>query len=173
MAKTLAELPANRWVEMKDPNRPELCRTWGHAVLDTGRAIASSSSAAATRLTAAATCSTSTCRPAAGSCPFAVEFPLGQLYSNTSYPEGFNINRRPWVTGHTYHNYNYDPLTKKMYFTGHTNECYVYDPDRVTGSAGSRSRRGCRTVVASLHAEPRADARRTRLLDRPGRAVSA
>jgi hypothetical protein len=62
--------------------------------------------------------------------PFPVEFPLGQLYSNTSYPEGFNFNRRPWVTGHTYQNYGYDTVSKKMYFTGRDDgQCYVYDAD--------------------------------------------
>ena len=40
----------------------------------------------------------------------------GQLYSNTSYPNGYNFNLRPWVTGHTYQNYGYDPLTRQMVF---------------------------------------------------------
>jgi len=62
--------------------------------------------------------------------PFPVEFPLGQLYSNTSYPEGYNFNRRPWVTGHTYQNYGYDPGLKKMLFAGQTTHTYVYDPTR-------------------------------------------
>src|SRR5262249_17314117 len=51
------------------------------------------------------------------------------LYTNTEYPEGFNFNRRPWVTGHTYQNYGYDPVFKKMLFTGRHEHCYVYDPE--------------------------------------------
>ena len=42
---------------------------------------------------------------------FPVEFPLGQLYSNTSYPRGYNLNRRPGMTGHTYQNYGFDPVS--------------------------------------------------------------
>src|SRR5436190_8878 len=61
--------------------------------------------------------------------PNPVEFPLGQLYSNTEYPEGVNFNRRPWITGHTYQNYGYDPNLKKMLFAGRKEHCYVYDPE--------------------------------------------
>jgi hypothetical protein len=58
-----------------------------------------------------------------------VEFPLGQLYNNTEYPDGWNFNHRPWITGHTYQNYGYDPNLKMMLFTGKREHCYVYDPD--------------------------------------------
>jgi len=58
-----------------------------------------------------------------------VEFPLGQLYSNTEYPEGVNFNRRPWVTGHTYQNYGYEPNLKRMLFAGRREDCHVWDPD--------------------------------------------
>jgi hypothetical protein len=61
--------------------------------------------------------------------PFPVEFPLGQLYSNTSYPDGFNFNLRPWMTGHTYQNYAYDPPSKTMIKAGRPRHFYVYDPD--------------------------------------------
>jgi hypothetical protein len=61
--------------------------------------------------------------------PFPVEFPLGQLYSNTSYPNGFNFNRRPWMTGHTYQNYAYNPPSRTMVFAGRPRHTYVYDPD--------------------------------------------
>jgi len=60
---------------------------------------------------------------------YPVEFPLGQMYSNTQYPDTFNFNRRPWTSGHTYQSYVYDPVAKKMLFNGHENHCYVYDPD--------------------------------------------
>ena len=61
--------------------------------------------------------------------PFPVEFPLGQTYTNTEYPEGFNLNQRPWVTGHTYQNYGYESALRKMLFTGRDQGCYVYDPE--------------------------------------------
>src|SRR5262249_11965144 len=58
-----------------------------------------------------------------------VEFPLGQLYSNTSYPSGVSFNRRAWITGHTYQNYAYDPVSKKMIFTGQHRQFFPYDPE--------------------------------------------
>jgi hypothetical protein len=110
------------------PQLPQLNRDWGTAVLDPDRDVI--------------------LRWSGGHCahggtdvlhfhfntnrwelPFPVEFPLGQLYSNTSYPDGFNFNLRPWVTGHTYQNYGYDPVVKKMIFTGRPSNSYVYDPD--------------------------------------------
>ncbi len=51
--------------------------------------------------------------------PFPVELPLGQTYSNTGYPNGYNLNRRPWVSGHTYRNFRWDPVGKVLFFTGH------------------------------------------------------
>ena len=60
--------------------------------------------------------------------PFPIEFPLGQCYSNTSYPTGWNFNRRPWVSGHTYKSFGYDPTGKLMVFTGHNPWSYLFDP---------------------------------------------
>ncbi|MEM7391899.1 MAG: hypothetical protein AAF492_06075, partial [Verrucomicrobiota bacterium] len=39
------------------------------------------------------------------------------------------LNRRPWMTGHTYQNYAYDPPTKTMVKAGRPKHFYVYDPD--------------------------------------------
>jgi hypothetical protein len=124
----LNQLPANTWVSTKPPFRPPLNRDWGTAVLDPDRDLI--------------------LRFSGGHCahggsdvlhyhlasnrwelPFPVEFPLGQLYTNTEYPAGFNFNRRPWVTGHTYQDYGYDTVTKRMLFTGQQDFCYVYNPD--------------------------------------------
>ena len=125
----LKELPANTWTKTNPPALPQLNRDWGTAVLDPDRDLI--------------------LRWSGGHCahggsdvlhyhldtnrwelPYPVEFPLGQLYSNTSYPDGWNFNHRPWVTGHTYQNYGYDPVAKLMLFTGRERHTYYYDPDR-------------------------------------------
>ena len=124
----LKAMPANTWVLPNPPYTPRQNRDWGSVTIDTDRDMLLFWSGghcahggsdvlqyhfAANRWELA----------------FPVEFPLGQLYSNTSYPDTFNFNRRPWVTGHTYLNYVYDPTARKLLFTGHGKHCYVYDPD--------------------------------------------
>ena len=125
--KVLAELPANTWVRTQPPQLPALNRDWGTAVLDLdhdlilrwsgGHSAHGGTDVLEYHLK---TNRWELCYP--------VEFPLGQLYSNTEYPEGVNFNRRPWVTGHTYQNYGYDPPAKKMIFTGRHSDSHVYDP---------------------------------------------
>jgi hypothetical protein len=129
-AKTQARLnalPANTWVAMDPPQLPRLNRDWGSAIIDPERDLILRFSGGhsahggsdvlhyhmgANRW--------ELCEP--------VEFPLGQLYSNTSYPAGYNFNRRPWITGHTYQSYGFDPLSKHMVFTGQRDYTYIYDP---------------------------------------------
>jgi hypothetical protein len=127
-AKVLDGLPANHWVSLKPPHLPEMNRDWGTAVLDPDRDLI--------------------LRWSGGHCahsgsdvlqyhiatnrwelPFPVEFPLGQCYVNTEFPEGVNFNGRPWVTGHTYQNYGYDPVLKQMVFAGRDKDCFVWNPD--------------------------------------------
>jgi hypothetical protein len=55
---------------------------------------------------------------------------LGQLYTNTEYPAGYNFNQRPWITGHTYQSYGYDTTSKRMLFLGQQEFTYYYDPQR-------------------------------------------
>lgn len=126
--KVLDELPANEWISLKPPHLPEMNRDWGTAVLDPDRDLI--------------------LRWSGGHCahsgsdvlhyhiatnrwelPFPVEFPLGQCYVNTEFPEGVNFNGRPWVTGHTYQNYGYEPILKKMIFAGRQKDCFIWDPD--------------------------------------------
>jgi len=123
----LATVPANTWKTTKPLHLPHLNRDWGTAVLDLDHDLI--------------------LRWSGGHCAHGgtdvlhyhlntnrwelsnpVEFPLGQLYSNTSYPDGFNFNLRPWITGHTYQNYGYDPLAARMIFTGRPRNFYLYDP---------------------------------------------
>lgn len=132
----LAQLPTNQWVSIKPPFLPQLNRDWGTAVLDPdrdqilrfagGHVAHGGSDVLHFHLTTGR-----------WELPFPVEFPLGQTFSNTEYPNGFNFNARPWITGHTYQSYGYDPVAKKMLFTGRKNHFYIYDPDRAdwTGRA--------------------------------------
>ncbi len=124
---TLTNLPANRWVEMKAPRKPELCRTWGHAIMHGDRIFVFSGGHSAHGGSDVLHYHLGTNR---WELPFPVEFPLGQLYSNTEYPRGFNLNRRPWVTGHTYQSYHVHPETGLIYFVGQAGYCYAYHPDK-------------------------------------------
>ncbi len=124
----LKALPVNTWVLPNPPQKPVLNRDWGTAVIDPDRDMilrwSGGHSAHGGSDVPHYHFSTNRWELA-----FPIEFPLGQLYSNTSYPDTFNFNLRPWVTGHTYLGYDYDPVAKKMLFVGHGRNCYVYDPD--------------------------------------------
>lgn len=124
----LAALPANRWITTDPPFRPRMNRDWGMAVLDPHRdmMLRWSGGHSAHGGTDVPHFHFATNR---WELPFPVEFPLGQLYSNTSYPNGFNFNGRPWMTGHTYQNYHYDPLSQLMVKAGRPRHHYLYDPE--------------------------------------------
>ena len=126
-AKTLDALPANQWVVMNPPLKPKMNRDWGSACIDTDRDVMLrwSGGHSAHGGSDVIIYHFATNR---WELPFPVEFPLGQTYSNTSYPGGFNFNRRPWVTGHTYKNFGYDPVGKVMLFLGHSSWNYLFDP---------------------------------------------
>jgi hypothetical protein len=125
---TLKAMPVNTWGLPNPPQKPRLNRDWGTAVIDPDRDMilrwSGGHSAHGGSDVPHYHFSTNRWELA-----FPTEFPLGQLYSNTSYPDTFNFNLRPWVTGHTYLGYDYDPVAKKMLFVGHHRHCYVYDPD--------------------------------------------
>lgn len=124
----LNEIPVNEWVPTNPPHLPRLNRDWGTARINQDRDIILrwSGGHSAHGGTDVLHFHFSTNR---WELPFPVEFPLGQLYSNTSYPNGFNFNLRPWMTGHTYQNYDYDPPSKKMIKAGRPRHYYIYDPD--------------------------------------------
>jgi hypothetical protein len=123
----LKALPANEWITTDPPYRPRMNRDWGMAVIDPDRdmMLRWSGGHSAHGGSDVPHFHFATNR---WELPFPVEFPLGQLYSNTSYPDGFNYNRRPWITGHTYQNYQYDPLSKLMVSAGRPHNFYLYDP---------------------------------------------
>lgn len=126
--KWLTAIPANEWVATNPPHLPRLNRDWGTARIDPDRdmILRWSGGHSAHGGTDVLHFHFSTNR---WELPFPVEFPLGQLYSNTSYPNGFNFNLRPWMTGHTYQNYEYDLRSKMMVKAGRPRHFYVYDPD--------------------------------------------
>jgi len=124
----LQNIPANTWVSLKPPHLPQLNRDWGSAIIDPSRnmILRFSGGHSAHGGTDVLHYHLATNR---WELPFPVEFPLGQLYSNTSYPHGYNFNRRPWVTGHTYQNYGYDPVSQQLLFTGQRDHTYIWNPD--------------------------------------------
>ena len=126
--RVLANLPVNRWVLLRPPRIPRQNRDWGTVRLDPDRdqMLVWSGGHCAHGGTDVLHYHLGTNR---WELPQAVAFPLGQLYANTAYPDGFTFNRRPWPTGHTYQNYAYDPLSKKLLFAGRPRHTYVYDPD--------------------------------------------
>jgi len=128
-AKFLQEMPENTWVETKAPRLPAMNRDWGSAILDPHRDLmlrwSGGHSAHGGTDVLHYHCATNRWEL---SDP--IEFPLGQTYSNTEYPEGWNFNHRPWVTGHTYQSYGFDPESRLMIFTGRRNYAYAYDADR-------------------------------------------
>jgi hypothetical protein len=58
----------------------------------------------------------------------ASEQPLEFTYTNDQTPGQWSFQRRPWMTGHTYRSYSYDPVLKKMVFAGKGDRTYVFDP---------------------------------------------
>lgn len=125
--KFLAEIPANTWVKTDPPRLPQMNRDWGTAVMapDRDLILRYAGGHSAHGGTDVLHFHLSTNRWEVTN---PVEFPLGQLYSNTSYPDGFNFNKRPWITGHSYQSYVYDEQSQKMLFLGRPGHMYFYDP---------------------------------------------
>jgi len=124
----LQALPVNVWTLTKPPHLPQLNRDWGTAVYDSDHDLILRFSGGHSAHGGSDVLQYH-CKTNRWELCFPVEFPLGQLYSNTSYPGGFNFNRRPWVTGHTYQNYGYDQTARRMLFTGQTKHAFSYDPE--------------------------------------------
>ncbi len=126
-AKKLKELPANTWVRTKPPHRPKMNRDWGTAVIapayDVMLRFSGGHSAHGGSDVPIFHFATNRWE-----LTFPIELPLGQTYSNTSYPTGYNLNRRPWPTGHTYKSYAFDPVSKLMVFVGQRSEFFLFDP---------------------------------------------
>ncbi len=126
-ADFLKQVPDNTWVATHPPHLPRLNRDWGSAILDPDRDLilrwSGGHCAHGGTDVLQYHCSTNRWELTAP-----VEFPLGQLYSNTDYPQGVSFNGRAWITGHTYQNYGYEPTLRKMIFAGQHHFAFLYDP---------------------------------------------
>jgi galactose oxidase-like protein len=142
----LKAIPVNTWVAMKPPRRYQLNRDWGTSIIDTDHDLFLqwSGGHSAYGGTDVAQYHFATNR---WELPFPAELPLGQCYSNSSYPSGFNFNRRPWMTGHTYKGYGYSPELKRLVLLARTqgwkyaHDPYLYIYDPVAGDWTARHRK--------------------------------
>lgn len=123
----LDELPANTWRATNPPHQPQLNRDWGTAVLDpkSRQILRFSGGHCAHGGTDVLHYSLATNRWLLAD---PVEFPLGQLYTNTEYPHGVSFNGRPWITGHTYQNYALR-ARGELVFTGQPELAFHYQTD--------------------------------------------
>lgn len=142
----LAAIPANTWVAMNPPLRPQveqIGRGWGTSVLDGDDDLilqwgGGHSAAGGTDVLHY--------HPATNRWeqPYPVEYCLGQMYSTSEYPGGYNFNGHPWIIMHAYKSYAYEPALRRMVLTGrnwnwkynHDFFFYLYDP--MTGQWGER-----------------------------------
>lgn len=123
----LQDLPVNTWVATKPPRKPKLNRDWGTAVYYPGtqEILRYSGGHSAHGGTDVLHYSTRTNRWLLTD---PVEFPLGQLYTNTEYPAGRSFNGRPWLTGHTYQSYACS-AQGTMPFVGQSKRQFLYKPE--------------------------------------------
>lgn len=123
----LKELPANTWVSIVSPRRPNLDRCWGTAVYSPDHDVIMHWSGGHS-----SHCGTEVVRYHPGidrwSLATASEQPLEMTYTNDQTPGQWSFQRRPWMTGHTYRSYAYDPVLKKMLFAGKGERTYLFDP---------------------------------------------
>ncbi|HKB37476.1 MAG TPA: kelch repeat-containing protein [Gemmataceae bacterium] len=126
-AARLKELPANTWVSIVPPRRPIQDRCWGTAVYSPDHDVIMHWSGGHS-----SHCGTEVVRYHPGidrwSLATASEQPLEMTYTNDQTPGQWSFQRRPWMTGHTYRSYAYDPVLKKMLFAGKGERTYLFDP---------------------------------------------
>ncbi len=133
-AKTLADLPANAWVDLKPARRFTWNRDWGTLAFDTDRDeiywYTGGHSAYPGNDVAHYYLATNCWDQ-----PVETELPPGYIGSNEAMI-GWSFNHRPFM-GHSYASYAYHPLLHKMIVNGrqtlngkaHDANTYVYDPD--------------------------------------------
>jgi hypothetical protein len=126
-AARLKDLPANTWMSIVPPRRPNMDRCWGTAVYSPDHDVIMHWSGGHS-----SHCGTEVVRYHPGidrwSLATASEQPLEMTYTNDQTPGQWSFQRRPWMTGHTYRSYAHDPVLKKMLFAGKGDRTYVFDP---------------------------------------------
>ena len=127
VAAGLKDLPANTWVSIVPPRRPGLDRCWGTAIYSPDHDVIMHWCGGHS-----SHCGTEVVRYHPGidrwSLATASEQPLEMTYTNDQTPGQWSFKRRPWMTGHTYRGYGYDPVLKKMLFASKGDRTYVFDP---------------------------------------------
>ena len=129
--RTLASLPANTWVAMEPPLRPQalqLTRDWGTSVMSPDHDLFLQWGGGHS-----AHCGTDVLHYHFATNrweqPYPVEVCLGNLYSTAHYPGGFSFNGNPWMIMHAYKSYAYDTSLRNLVLTGRTaNWKYRHDP---------------------------------------------
>lgn len=126
MEALLRNLPADTWTRLYQPRVPRLDRIWGTRVYDADHDQilvwgGGHSSHCGTDVPQYCPATNRWRMAEAG------EWPLERTFSNTSYPPYFTFQNRPFMTVHTYDNYAYDPLLKRMLLVK-GKYTYPYDP---------------------------------------------
>jgi hypothetical protein len=123
----LKALPANEWVGITPPRKPWLDRCWGTITYSPDHDVIMHWSGGHS-----SHCGTEVVRYHPGIDRWSLatdsELPWGFIYSNDGTPGQHSFAGRPWMTGHTYSSYNYDPVMKRMVLAGKRNCTYFYDP---------------------------------------------
>jgi hypothetical protein len=126
-AARLKGLSANTWVGIVPPRKPNLDRCWGTAVYSPDHDVVMHWSGGHS-----SHCGTEVVRYHPGinrwSLAAASEQPLEFTYTNDQTPGQWSFKQRPWMTGHTYRGWGYDPVLKKMLFAGKRDRTYFFDP---------------------------------------------
>jgi hypothetical protein len=126
-AARLKDLPANTWVSIVPPRRPNQDRCWGTAVYSPDHDVIMHWSGGHS-----SHCGTEVVCYHPGidrwSLAAACELPLEFTYTNDQTPGQWSFQHRPWMTGHTYRSYGYDPVLKKMLFSAKGQCTYLFDP---------------------------------------------
>ena len=124
----LKALAANTWTRLTPPRTPGIDRCWGTAVYSPDHdAIMHWSGGHSSHN------GTEVVRYHPGidrwSLATASEQPLEFVYSNDGTPGQWSFKRRPWMTGHTYKSYGYDPVMKRIVSSGRGQLTHVFDPE--------------------------------------------
>lgn len=131
----LKTLPANTWTQLthKETRLPRQNRDWGTAVYDPDRQAIYRWSGGHS-----AHCGTDTpvysLRTGRYHLKHPPAFPIENIGSCGDQPSRCDFQGRPWIPGHSYHSYAYDPVSKQMVCTGHGQHSFAYNPDNAQWS---------------------------------------